>query len=90
MKTNLVIFEMNPEQLNVYRVPETVMTPDELLSIAGVAFNCDDASEEQWATFNELSEALTDEEMEANGVKFLEFPLSPLPGELVYHVFCAM
>ena len=90
MKTNIVIFEMNPEILDVFRVPETVVSADVLNAVAGLFFNCDNATEEDWANFEIVSTALSKEMRTSNGVEKLEFPFQPLPGETVYRVFIAM
>ena len=87
MNANIVVFEMNPEHLDVFRIPDNVMTPRELEALTGVAFNCDDASEEEWALYEKFSETVAEDTMALNGVEKLEFPFEAKPGEFVYHVF---
>lgn len=90
MKTNIVIFENNPEHLDVFRVPESAVPAATLQALAGIFFNCDDASDEDWENFNVVSNALAVEASASNGVEKLEFPFQPLPGETVFRVFMAM
>lgn len=90
MKTNIVIFEMNPEVLDVFRVPETAVSADVLNAIVGLFFNCDDATDEDWANFEVVNVALSEEMRASNGVEKLDFPFQTLPGETVYRVFMAM
>ena len=90
MKTNIVIFELNPEVLNVYRVPETAVPAELLNSLAGLYFNCGDVTDEDWSNFEALNIALSDEARPLNGVEKLDFPFQPLPGETVFRVFMAM
>ena len=90
MKTNIVIFENNPEHLDVFRVPESAVPAATLQALAGIFFNFDDASDEDWENFNVVSNAIAVEASESNGVEKLEFPFQPLPGETVFRVFMAM
>ncbi len=90
MKTNIVIFEMNPEHLHVFRVPESAVPTATLQALAGIFFNYDGATVEDWDNFNVVSDALAAEARAANGVEKLEFPFQPLPGETVFRVFMAL
>ena len=91
MKTNIVIFEINPEHLDVFRVPESTVPAATLQALAGICFNCDDdASVEDWENFHVVDHALAVEARATNGVEELKFPFQPLPGETVFHVFMAM
>lgn len=90
MKTNIVIFENNPETLNVYRVPETTVSEETLKALSGLFFNCGDVTDEDWANFEIVNIALSEGCPATNGVEELEFPFTPLPGETVYRVFMAM
>ena len=58
MKTNIVIFEMNPEVLDVFRVPETAVSAEVLNALAGLYFNCDDVTDEDWSNFDVVNVAV--------------------------------
>lgn len=90
MKTNIVIFEMNPEHLDVYRIPDNVMTPRELDTLTSIAFNCDEATGDDWLLYEKFSESVEEAAMSLNGVEKLKCPFETLPGEFVYHVFIMM
>ena len=80
MKTNIVIFEMNPEVLDVFRVPETAVSAEVLNALAGLYFNCDDVTDEDWSNFDVVNVAVSEEMRASNGVEKLDFPFQPLPG----------
>lgn len=90
MKTNIVIFEMKPEVLDVYRVPETIVPFETLKSLSGLVFNCDNVTDEDWLNFDVLDTALSEEIRKLNGVEKLNFPLTPLPDETVFLVSMLM
>lgn len=90
MKTNIVIFENNPEHLDVFRVPESTVPAATLQALAGICFNCEYVSDEDWSNFEAVNVALSEELRPLNGVEELKFPFQPLPGETVFHVFMAM
>jgi hypothetical protein len=90
VKTNIVIFEMNPEVLDVFRVPETAVSAEVLNALAGLYFNCDDVTDEDWSNFDVVNVAVSEEMRASNGVEKLDFPFQPLPGETVFRVFMAM
>lgn len=90
MKTNIVIFEMNPVVLFVFRVPETAVSAEVLNALAGLYFNRDVVTDEDWSNFNVVNVAASEDMRASNGVEKLDFPFQPLPGETVYRVFMAM
>ena len=90
MKTNIVIFENNPEHLDVFRVPETAVSAELLNALAGLYFNCDDVTDEDWSNFEAVNVALSEELRPLNGVEKLDFPFQTLPGETVFRVFVVM
>ncbi len=90
MKTNIVIFEINPEHLDVFRVPESAVPAATLQALAGIFFNCDDVTDEDWSNFDVVNVAVSEEMRASNGVEKLDFPFQPLPGETVFRVFMAM
>lgn len=82
---NIVIYELNPEQLRPYLIPESVVSTEELMSVKGVGFNYDYATDEQWEVHNKVAEAISDD-TPAEGVEALEFPFTVPEGGQVFHI----
>lgn len=82
---NIVIYELNPEELLVFAIPESVVSTEELLSLKGVGFNYDHATDAQWEVHTKFANA-TDPAQYAEGVEKLEFPFSVPEGGQVFHI----
>lgn len=93
MKTNIVIFEINPEHLDVFRVPESTVPAATLRRCKRLPVFASTATTRRSKTgknFHVVNDALAVEARATNGVEELKFPFQPLPGETVFHVFMAM
>lgn len=85
MVHNILLFEVIPETLEAFMIPESAVSRMELAALNGKCFNFDTTTTAEDAIFNRISISLSEENLAKLGIQKLKFPFRST-GQEFFHI----